>query len=180
MKASSAETVSFLSVSAEGSRSASTQKRANTVAFFSLPLLVAVITTRLAFSSDSAGTAARAGHVHDQLARAADAIEHRAQLDARHIGARQIDLVIVTVEAAVADQHQHERVVRLGFARHLRERILHVGFGGLRAVKRRDFGVRARSVQQLVDLLRLGCEALLVIGLAAQARHSDVERGGAN
>ncbi len=51
MKASSAETVSFLSVSAEGSRSASTQKRAKTVAFFSLPLLVAVITTRLAFSS---------------------------------------------------------------------------------------------------------------------------------
>ena len=40
---------SFLSVSAAGSRSASTQYRAKIVAFFSDPLFVAVIMTRFAF-----------------------------------------------------------------------------------------------------------------------------------
>ena len=107
-----------------------------------------------------------------------NAIEQRAELHSRKIGTRQVDLVIVAVEAAVTDQHQHEGVIRLGVARDLRQRVLQIGLGGLWAVERGDLRIRAGGVQQFVDFLRLRSEALLVVGFAAQARDRDVERRG--
>src|SRR5882762_6832243 len=50
--------------------------------------------------------------------------------------------------------------------------------GGVAASQRIDMRVAARSLQQLVELLRESSEALLVIGFAAQARYRNVIGSG--
>ena len=95
----------------------------------------------------------------------------------RDVGAGKVELVIVAVEAAVADQHQHQRVVGLGVARDLRQRVLDVALVACGPYSVVTLASELAAVQQLVDILGLGCEALLVIGLAAESGDGDVEGG---
>ena len=60
--------------------------------------------------------AAGAGHVHDQLPRR-NLVQQRGQLGRGNIRAGQAELVVAIVEAAVADQHQHQLIVGFGLRR---------------------------------------------------------------
>ena len=118
-KASSAEMVSFLSISAAGSRNASTQiarehRRVLFRAGFRRGNDGAVV---LLERADRA--AAGAGHIDHQLPARGNPVQQRRQFRRRNIRTRQIELVFRAVESSVADHHQHESVRRLGLRRDL-------------------------------------------------------------
>ena len=81
---------------------------------FRCPLLVAVITTRLGLRRNSIDPPLATGHVDHQLPRGRDAVQQRGQLRAGEVRTGNIELVVDAVVGAVADQHQHQGIGRLG------------------------------------------------------------------
>ena len=129
---------SLLSVSAAGSCSASTQYRANTVAFFSVPDFVAAITARPGRSS--AGTAPPLALVVSTTSwRRAGIRSHIAAISARgHIRPDQVELVLDAVEGAMTNQNQHKIILCLRIARHCSQCLLQLRRRGLCTGQRID------------------------------------------
>ena len=103
-------------------------------------------------------------------------IEQRGQFGAGDVGARNGKFVFDAVVSAMADQHQHQSVGRLGLA-------VDLGEAGADLVARgRDHGdnggIAAGFLESGIDIVGQHFEALDVIGFAAQAGEGDVEGGG--
>ncbi len=120
------------------------------------------------------GASAGARGIDDQLALGGYAIAEGGEVRRGNVGAGKIEFVLDAVERAVADQGQDEIVIRLGLGGDLRERVGEMRARGVGAGERVDMDIAARGFQQLVEIHRQRGEALLVFGLAAQARHGDV------
>ena len=67
--------------------------------------------------------AASAGCIDDELPFSSDAITQRRQIRGGNIWSDQIELVFDAVVAAMADQHHHEIIIRLGLASHLAQHV---------------------------------------------------------
>ncbi len=118
--------------------------------------------------------AAGAGGIDDQLALGGNAVAESGEIRGGNIGARKIELVFEAVEGAVADQGEHEIVVRLGLLGDLLECIGEMRARGVAAGQRIDVDICARGLEQLVEVHGERSEVLLVIRLAAKARDRDV------
>ncbi len=123
--------------------------------------------------------AAGARGVHDQLALRGNAVAQGGKFRAGNIRADEIEFVLDAVEGAVADQDQHEVVFGLGLLRDLAKRVASCALRGIRAGEREDVASLPRGLQQLVEIVGHGGEALLVVGLAAEPRDGDVIDPGA-
>ena len=122
------------------------------------------------------GTAARAGHVHHELARGGHVVEQRRQLRPRNVGSGNVELVIHAIEGAMADQHHHQRIRGLRLFRELRESRANLVARGRR--ERHHVGIAARALQTRVDIVGPHLEPLFVIRLAAQPGDGHIKGGG--
>ena len=134
-------------------------------------LLVAVITTRLAFWFCSSGIEPPLALVilTTSLLRR-NLVQQRRQFGSGEIGTGNVELVIGLVEASMADQHQHHvnrpALALRGEGAQLR---FDVGLGRVRPEQRVDLARSARVCSNLVEILSPAAEALFVFGFAAEA-----------
>ena len=118
--------------------------------------------------------AARARRVHDELTRRLDGVAQAGQVGGRDVGTDEVELVLDAVVRTMADQDQHEVVLRLRGLRHLAHHIVQpVARRGV-AGQRVDVNGRTRRLQQLVELVDRRGKALLIVDVASQAADGHV------
>src|SRR5262249_12862613 len=116
------------------------------------------------------GAAAGAGGVYDQLALGGNAVAKAGEVCGADVRPGQIEFILRTIEAAVADQRKCEFVVRFSLAGHLCES-LHDAFARrLVATQGVDMNFSARTLQDFVEIGGHGFEPLLVVRLSAEPR----------
>ena len=77
------------------------------------------------------------------------------------------------------DKNERKVVFRFGFARNRSHRIMQLFSRGIGARQRRDMKRRSFRLEDPIELIRCRREALLIIGLAADAAHDHEPRGRA-
>ena len=97
-------------------------------------------------------------------------IQQHRQLRRGDVGPRQIEFVVRTIERAVPNHEQHQRVIGLGLPGDAFERRAQRRFGGRGTFERLHVG-RAGGLPGLLGIAGPELEALLVIRFAAEARH---------
>ena len=117
--ASAAVTISFLSRSASADVNACTQYSAKRVALRSVPLFVAVITTRFGFFHDSSTAPLELVALSTSICAGGQRIEERSDLAPSEVRPGKVEAIVLAVVRAMPDEHDGDLIIPLHTAREL-------------------------------------------------------------